>query len=76
MDPEAALYGIWIEWYTSYQVGRPLSMGDTLQLTGEGLAKALRSTAPALLQALGTRHSAGDTLYLNQARATYPEGVS
>ena len=76
VDPEAALYGIWIEWYTSYQVGRPLSMGDTLRLTGERLANALRSTAPALLHALGTRFSAGDTLYLNQAGATYPEGVS
>ena len=72
---EAALYGHWMEWRESKRSGRPLSMGDTLQLTGAGSAMSLRSSAPALLHDLRT-HYPGDTApYLNQARATYPGGV-
>ena len=33
---EAALYGYWMEWRTSTRSGRPLSMGDTLRVTGQG----------------------------------------
>ena len=51
-------------------------MGDTLQLTGAGSAMSLRSSAPALLDALRTCYPGPATLYLNQARATYPGGVS
>ena len=73
---EAALYGHWMEWRESNRSGRPLSMGDTLRLTGAGSAMSLRSSAPALLHTLRT-HYPGDTApYLNQARATYPGGVS
>ena len=36
ISPEAALYGHWMDWHESNQSGRPLSMGDTLQLTGAG----------------------------------------
>ena len=72
----AALYGHWMEWRESNRSGRPLSTGDTLQLAGAGSAMSLRSSAPALLHALRT-HCPGDTApYLNQARATYPGGVS
>ena len=73
---EAALYGYWMEWRTSNQSDRPLSMGDTLRLTGEGSATSLHSSAPALLHALETRHSMQAASHLNQARATYLGGVS
>ena len=76
ISPEAALYGHWMEWHESNRSGRPLSMGDTLQLTGAGSAMSLRSSAPALLHALRTRYPGDATPYLNQARATYPGGVS
>ena len=76
ISPEAALYGHWMEWRESNRSGRPLSMGDTLRLTGAGSAMSLRSSAPALLHAPRTC-CPGDTVpYLNQARATYPGGVS
>ena len=74
--PEAAPYGYWMEWCTSNRSGRPLSMGDTLRLTGAGLATPLHSSAPALLHALRTRCPRDTTPYLNQARATSPGGVS
>ena len=68
ISPEAALYGHWMEWNESNRSGRPLSMGDTLQLTGAGSDMSLRSSAPALLHAPRT-HLPGDTApYLNQAR--------
>ena len=51
-------------------------MGDTLRLTGAGSATSLRSSAPALLHALRTRYPGDAAPYLNQARATYPGGVS
>ena len=51
-------------------------MGDTLQLTGAGSAMSLRSSARALLHALRTRYPGNAAPYLNQARATYPGGVS
>ena len=51
-------------------------MGDTLDLTGEGSAMSLHSSAPALLHALRTRCPGDMAPYLNQARATYPGGVS
>ena len=73
---EAALYGHWMEWCESNRSSRPLSMGDTLRLTGAGSAMSLRSSAPALLHALRTRYPGDTTPYLNQARATYPGGVS
>ena len=73
---EAALYGHWMEWRESNQSGRPLSMGDTLQLTGAGSAMSLRSSAPALMHALRTRYPGDTAPCLNQARATYPGGVS
>ena len=76
ISPEAALYGHWMEWHESNRSGRPLSMGDTLQLTGVGSAMSLRSSAPALLHALRTRYPGDTGPYLNQARATYPGGVS
>ena len=76
ISPEAALYGHWMDWRQSNRSGRPLSMGDTLRLTGAGSAMSLRSSAPALLHALRTRYPADAAPYLNQARATYPEGVS
>ena len=76
ISPEAALYGHWMEWGESNRSGRPLSMGDTLQLTGAGSAMSLRSSAPALLHALRTRYPGDAAPYLNQARATYPGGVS
>ena len=76
ISPEAALYGHWIEWHESNRSGRPLSMGDNLWLTGAGSAMSLRSSAPALLHALRTRYPGDTAPYLNQARATYPGGVS
>ena len=51
-------------------------MGDTLRLTGTGSAMSLRSSAQALLHALRTRCPGDTAPYLNQARATYPGGVS
>ena len=74
--PEAALYGHWMEWRESNGSDQPLSMGDTLRLTGAGSAMSLRSSAPALLHALRTRYPGDTAPYLNQARATYPGGVS
>ena len=65
-----------MEWRTSNLSGRPLSMGDTLQVTGEGSATSLHSNAPALLHALRTRQPMDAALYLNQVRTTYPGGVS
>ena len=76
ISPEAALYGHWMEWRESNRSGQPLSMGDTLRLTGAGSAMSLRSSAPALLHALRTRYPGDAAPYLNQARATYPGGVS
>ena len=76
ISPEAALYGHWMEWHESNRSGRPLSMGDTLRLTGAGSAMSLRSSAPALLHALRTRYPGDAAPYLNQARATYPGRVS
>ena len=76
ISPEAALYGHWMEWRESNRSGRPLSMGDTLRLTGAGSAMFLRSSAPALLHALRTRYPGDAAPYLDQARATYPGGVS
>ena len=76
ISPEAALYGHWAEWHKSNRSGRPLSMGDTLRLTGAGSAMSFRSSAPALLHALRTRYPGDTSPYLNQARATYPGGVS
>ena len=76
ISPEAALYGHWMEWHECNRSGRPLSMGDTLRLTGAGSAMSLRSSAPALLHVLRTRYRGDTALDLNQARATYPGGVS
>ena len=76
VGPEAALYGYWIEWHTSNQSGRPVSMGDAVRLTGEGWATSLHSSAPALLHALKTRLSMHAAPYLNHALATYPGGMS
>ena len=76
ISPDAALYGHWMEWRESNRSGRPLSMGDTLRLTGAGPAMSLRSSAPALLHALRTRYPGDAAPYLNRARATYPGGVS
>ena len=73
--PEAALYGHWMEWHESNRSGRPMSMGDTLQLTGAGSAMSLCSSTPALLHAVRTRCPGDAAPYLNQARATYPGGV-
>ena len=76
IGPEAALYGHWMEWRESNRSGRPLSMGDTLRLRGAGSAMSLRSSAQALLHALRMRYPGDTAPYLNQARATYPGGVS
>ena len=65
-----------MEWRTSNQSGRSLSFGDTLRLIGEVWATSLHSSAPALLHALRMRHSMEAAPYLNQARATYPGGMS
>ena len=76
IDPDAALYGLLVAWHVSNQAGRPLSMVNALRVTGERSATVLRSSSAALLQALRTRHSAGEALYLNQAQAGYPGGMS
>ena len=76
ISPDAALYGHLMEWRTSNWSGRPLSIGDTLRLTGAGSAMSLNSSAPALLHALRMRCPGDTAPYLNQARATYPGGVS
>ena len=76
IGPEAALYGYSMEWHTSNRSGRPLLMGDTLRLTGEGSATSLHSRAAALLHALRTRQPMDAAPDLNQARATYPGRVS
>ena len=76
ISPEATLYRHWMGWRESNRSGRSLSMGDTLRLTGAGSAMSLRSSAPALLHALRTRCPGDTAPYLNQARATYPGGVS
>ena len=76
ISPEAALYGHWMEWRESNRSGWPLFMGNNLQLTGAGSAVSLRSSAPALVHALRTRYPGDEAPYLNQARATYPGGVS
>ena len=75
IGPEAALYGHWMEWRESNRSGRPLSMGDTLRLTGAGSTMSL-SSAPGLLHALRTRYPGDTAPYLNQARATYPGEMS
>ena len=69
ISPEAAPYWHWKEWHKSNRSGRPLSMGDTLRLTGAGSAMSLRSRAPALLHSLRTRYLGDTAPYLNQARA-------
>ena len=62
---------------THVQPVRPTPVyGGTLRLTGAGSAMSLHSSAPALLQALRTRCPGDTAPYLNQARATYPGGVS
>ena len=76
IGPETSLYGHWMEWRESNRSGRPLSTGDTPRLPGAGSAMSLRSSAPALLHALRTRYPGDTAPYLNQARATYPGGVS
>ena len=76
ISPEAALYGHWMEWGTSNRSGQPLSMGGTLRLTGAASAMSLHSSAPALLHALRARCPGDTAPYLNQARTTYPGGVS
>ena len=76
ISPEAALYGHWMEWHESNRSGRPLSIGDTLRLTGAGSAMFLRSSAPALLHALRTRYPGHAAPYLNQAWATCLGGGS
>ena len=76
ISPEAALYGHWMEWHEYNRSGRPLSMGDTLRLTEAGSAMSLRSSAPALVHALRTLYPGDAAPYLNQARGTYPGGVS
>ena len=45
IGPEAVLYRYWMEWHTSNRSGLPLSMGDTLRLTGAGSATSLHSSA-------------------------------
>ena len=76
ISPEAALYGHWMEWHESNRSGWPLSMGDTLRLTGAGSAMCLRSSAPALPHVLRTRYPGDTAPNHDQARATYPGGVS
>ena len=76
IGPEAALYGYWMEWRRSNRSGRPLSMGHTLRLTGEGSATSLHNSAPALLHALRTHRPVDAAPYVTQARATYSGGVS
>ena len=76
ISPEAALYGHWMEWRTSNRSGRPLSMGNTLRLTGAGSTMSLHSSAPALLHSLKTRCPGDAAPYMNQAQTTYPGRVS
>ena len=76
VDSEAALYGYWMKWRLSNQLGWPLSTGDALRLTSEGSATSLHSSAPALLHALRTRLSMEAASYMNQARGTYPGEMS
>ena len=59
-----------MEWHESNRSGRPLLMGDTLQLMGAGSAMFFRSSAPALLHALRMRYPGDAAPYLNQTRAT------
>ena len=75
LDPKAALYGYWMEWRTSNQRGRPLSIGIALRLTGEGSATSLHSSALVLLHALRTCLSMDAAPGLDQARATCPGGM-
>ena len=56
VDPEAALYGLWMEWRTFNQAGQPLYMVDALRLTGKGSVTALCSSAWTFLHASRTRH--------------------
>ena len=76
IGPDAGLYVYWMEWRTSNRSGRPLLMGDTLRLTGEGSATSLHSRAPVLLHTLRRSCPMVAAPYLIQARATYPGGVS
>ena len=76
ISPEAAPYGHWMESSTSNRSGMPPSMGDTLRLTGAGSTMSLHSSARALLHAIRTYWPGYTAPYLNQARATYPGGVS
>ena len=76
LDPEAALYGIWKDSCTSNRTGRPRSVGNALQLAGEGSASSHRSSTPALLHTLPTRHAAEEARSLNQVRAKCLGGVS
>ena len=76
MDRETALFRIWKEWHTSNRAGRHLPVGDALQLVGEGSNTSLCGSALALLHALQARHTAEEVLYLSQARAVYPLGMS
>ena len=76
IGPEAALYGYRREWRTSNRSGWPLSMGDTLLMTGAGSATSLHSSASALLHALRTRCPRDAARYLTEAWATYPGGMS
>ena len=71
VDPEAALYGNWMESRTSNKLGRPLSMKDAPRLTSEGSATFPHSSASALQHALRTRLSMEAAPYLNQAWARY-----
>ena len=60
ISPEAALCGHWMEWRESNRSGRPLSMGDTLQLTGAGSSKPPPSRAARAPRGKSsTRHSTG-----------------
>ena len=76
ISPEAALYGHWMEWHESNRSGRPLSVGDTLRLTGARSAMSVRSSALALLHSLRTRYPGDAAPYLNEAWAAYPGGSS
>ena len=76
VGPGAALHGYWMEWRMSNQSGRPLSMEDALRLQSEGSVTSLYSSARALLHAPRTRLPMDAAPYLNQARATYPGGMS
>ena len=69
-------YPYGMDWRTSNQSGRPLSMGDALRLTGEGLATTLHGSASALVDAFWMHHSMDAAPYLHQARATNPGGGS